>query len=91
MNGSEPVACQALAVLVLIIAGGPWMTLSGLRVLQDSSRIGQEPLINWLVTHSALATGNIRFWAWMVFLVGVGMDLIGILMLVAIVGAVLSS
>ena len=88
---SEPVVCQALGVLIFALAFGPWMTLSGLRVLRDPSSVEEKSFINWVIRTSAarssLATGNIRFWAWMIFLSGVIGDLIGVLMLVAIVGA----
>ncbi|MBC7252211.1 MAG: hypothetical protein H5T62_18280 [Anaerolineae bacterium] len=94
MNGyeTEPelAVFQALVGLMFALAFGPWLTLSGLRVILKPSRVEERSFINWVIrrasTHSTLATGNIRFWAWMIFLSGVGGDLIGIFALAIIVG-----
>ena len=98
MNGHETgpgvVLFQALLGLGLALAIGPWLTISGLRVILKPSRVREKSFRNWVIrqsaTHSALATGNIRFWAWMIFLSGVGGDLLVGLMLVAVVGVLLS-
>ena len=85
-------AFQAFCVLVFALAVGPWMTMSGLRVILEPSHVKKKSLMNWAIRrctyHSSLARGNIRFWAWMAFLTGIGMDLLGVLMAVAIVGVI---
>jgi hypothetical protein len=89
-TGSAPVLFQALVGLVLALAFGPWLTISGLRVMLRSSHVRKRSFVNWMIrrysTSGPLARGNIYAWAWMVFLTGVGFDLLGVLMLVAIVG-----
>ena len=88
MNGHETAQvsalCQALYGLVLALALGPWLTIAGLRVISKPSRVEERSLINWVIrrasTHSG--RGNTRFWAWMVLVTGLGMDLIGVFMLV---------
>ena len=93
MNGfgaeQRAVVCQLLLFLTYAAVVGPWCTISGLRIIRKPSRINRKSVINWAIrrasTHSALARGNIRFWAWMCFLAGVGMDLLGAFALVGII------
>lgn len=93
MNGfgaeQRAVVCQLLLFLTYASMIGPWCTVSGLRVIQKPSRVNKKSMINWAIrrgsTHGPVARGNIRFWAWMCFLAGVGMDLLGAFALVAIV------
>ena len=84
---------QAVTMLIAALAIGPWLTISGLRIILKPSRVKQKSLINWLIrlysARSSLATGNIRFWAWTIFLSGVIGDLLAVLMLVAIIGILL--
>lgn len=97
MNGFEAeqmtVVCQLLIGLACTLAIGPWCTVSGLRVIRKPPRVNKKSVMNWAIrrasTHSALARGNIRFWAWMCFLAGVGMDLLGAFALVGIIATLL--
>jgi hypothetical protein len=85
---------QALLLLVLTLPFGPGLTVAGWRVLRDPSRIEEKSLVNrsirWLARGS-WTRRNIRFWACMAFLAGIGADLLGLLMLVALIGAIIQA
>jgi hypothetical protein len=84
--------CQLLLVLVYTLAVGPWWTVSSLRVMREPGRTNGKSMMNLIIrkaSKSALAQGNIRFWAWMFFIVGVGMDILGAFALVGIVATLL--
>lgn len=92
MSEMEPIH-QAILWLVIALAIGPWLTISGLRVMRKPSRVAKKSLVNWTIrlgaTRHPLGRGNIYFWAQMVFLSGIIWDLIGMLSIVAIVGVLL--
>lgn len=87
------VVCQLLIGFMWALIIGPWWTLSGLRVIQKPSRVNKKSVMNWVIrrgsTYGPMARGNVRFWAWMCFLAGVGMDLLGAFALVGIVATLL--
>lgn len=86
---SATVLTQSLLVLVMALALGPWITLSALHVIREPSHVEKRSPINWVIQVSAknhfLAPGNVRFSAWMVFLLGATFDLMAIIALVAVV------
>jgi hypothetical protein len=88
-SGSETVLLQSFVVLVIALILGPWATLAALRIIRDPSRIKEKSFINWVIRVGAeshfLMRGNVRFWAWMVFLPGVIFDLMAICMSVVLV------
>jgi len=89
--GSEQgtIICQLSIFLIYASVVGPWCTISGLRVIQKPSRVNKKSIMNWVIRRASacgpMARGNIRFWAWMCFWAGVGMDLLGVFALVGIV------
>ncbi|MDY7080553.1 MAG: hypothetical protein SXV54_27040 [Chloroflexota bacterium] len=96
MNGYEMESrslFDAIIGLVISLAFGPWLTVSGLRVMRNLSYVREKNIINWMIrkysTRGAVERGNVYFWAQMVLLVGIGFDLLGVLMLVAIAGILL--
>ncbi|HET92255.1 MAG TPA: hypothetical protein ENN99_16175 [Chloroflexi bacterium] len=91
---AEPGALlDAIAGLVIALIFGPWLTVAGLRVMRDLSYVRKKSIVNWVIrkysTYGAVERGNIYFWAQMVLLVGVGFDLLGVLMLAVIAGILL--
>lgn len=97
MNGLEAeqmtVVCQLFLYLACALVIGPWWTVSGLRVVRKPSRVNKKSVLNWAIrrasTHGSMARGNIRFWASMFFLAGVGMDLLGAFALVGVITTLL--
>jgi hypothetical protein len=86
------IVCQLSLVLIYALAVGPWWTVSSLRVMRKPCRINGKSMMNLLIrkaSKSALARGNIYFWAWMFFIVGVGMDILGAFALGGIVATLL--
>jgi hypothetical protein len=88
-SNPETILFQSFVVLVMTLIVGPWATLSAFRVIRDPSHVREKSFINWTIQLCAeshfLMPGNIRFWAWMVFLLGSIFDLIAICMLVVLV------
>lgn len=87
--------CQALLGLALTLPFGPWLTVAGLRVFRDPSCVEAKSFVNWVIrrnaTHGPFRKGDIRFWACMALLAGVGMDFLAVLMLLALIGAIVKS
>jgi hypothetical protein len=89
VSNSATLLTQILIILVVALALGPWVTLAALRVIREPSYVEKSLLVNWVIQICAerhfLAPGNVRFWAWMAFLLGVIFDIMAIFALVAVV------
>jgi len=78
---------QWLLLLICALATGPWLSISGLRLILDPSRVEDKSLANRIirrvVAHNPWVRDS-RLLAWMVFGEGILMDLVGILAMVTI-------
>jgi len=82
---------NALCGLLLSLAFGPWLTVGGLSVLRDPSRIEEKSLVIWPLrwgARDAKTERQIRFWACMALLVGVVGDFTALLTLWALIEAI---
>jgi hypothetical protein len=74
--------------LVIALVAGPWLTLSALRLIrepvrkEDSSLFGR--IIGMCAANHFLAHDDVRFWAWLFLVMGIGFDLIASYALIVI-------
>jgi hypothetical protein len=88
----DVIICQLLLFLMCASLIGPWWTVSGLRIIRKPSRVNRKSVMNRIIRRSAksgLAQGNVRFWAWIYFVGGIGMDLLAALVIVGMIAALL--
>jgi hypothetical protein len=79
--------CQSVFAVLCFLAMGPWMTVAALRVIKAPSHLEKRTIANWLLRatarHSGMMRGDVRFWAWVMLLEGISLDIVGALGLVA--------
>jgi hypothetical protein len=88
----EPI--PQIVILLFGLVFGPWLTISGIRVMTEPARVKEKSLINWFIrmgaTHHPIWKGNVYFLAHMVFVAGVILDTLGVLAMVALIRVLLN-